>query len=158
MLDGRNVVQTQTYGPEARLGSSKSEVIISSGTIAYPEVTVPDVLLCMSAEAGRKYGSRVHPGTVTIVDSTFVGPDLVPGDRVVRIPITEAAARAGSKVVANTVALCAMNAVAGIVTREALLQAILARVPAKFRDLNVRAIDAGEHLARGMMAGEAAAG
>lgn len=155
MIDGRNVVQTQTYGPEARLGSSKSEVIISSGTIAYPEVIVPDVLLCMSMEAARKYVSKVHASTVIILDSTFVGSEITGGEHVVRIPITQAAVHAGSKVVANTVALCAMNAVASLVSREALLKAILARVPSKFRDLNVRAIEAGEHLAHSVLAGDA---
>ncbi len=147
MLEGRNVVQTQTYGPEARLGSSKSEVIISSGRIAYPEVTTPDVLLCMSQEAARKYLAKVRPDTVVIVDSSNVPADIPSPGRVVRLAITDAAVHLGSKVVANTVALCAMNAVVPLVSRECLMRAIAARVPAKYRDLNQRAGEAGEALA-----------
>ena len=147
MLDGRNAVQTQTYGPEARLGSSRAEVIISKGTIAYPEVTVPDVLLCLSAEAARKYAPKVHPGTIVILDSTNIGEDVTSPGKTVRLAITAAAIQAGSKVVANTVALCAMNTLAGLVSPESLARAISARVPARFADLNQRAIQAGARIA-----------
>jgi len=152
MIDGRNVVQTQTYGPEARLGSSKSEVIISRGVIAYPEVVVPDVVLCMSIEAAKKYGSKVGPHTLVIFDSTHVDADIPGGGRCVRVPITQAAVTAGSKVVANTVALSVLNTLLPVVSRESLLQAITARVPQRFRDLNVRAAEAGEQLAASVAA------
>lgn len=158
MLDGRNVVQTQTYGPEARLGSSKSEVIISSGTIAYPEVTVPDLVLCMSDESARKYASKVSPETVVVLDSTNIGPDVPAGGRVVRLAITEAAVKLGNKMVANTVALCAINTVMPMVSRASLAAAITARVPAKFRELNQKAIQAGEQLASEVCAGACTTG
>lgn len=148
MLDGKRVVQTQTYGPEARLGSSKAEVIISSNTIAYPEVTSPDVLLCMSADAAAKYLRTAHAGTLVILDSTNIGPDHAAPGRVVRLPITEAAVQTGSKVVANTVALWAMNELAGLVSPESLRKAITRRVPERFRALNEKAMDAGARLAR----------
>lgn len=147
MLEGKNVVQTQTYGPEARLGSSKSEVIISSGRIAYPEVTVPDVLLCMSQEAARKYLAKVRSDTIVIVDEGLVPADIPTPGKVVRLPITETAVKAGGKVVANTVALAAMNALVPMVSSASLFAAIVARVPAKFRELNQRAGEAGERLA-----------
>lgn len=152
MMDGRNVVQTQTYGPEARLGSSKSEVIISKGTIAYPEVTQPDVLLCMSAEAAKKFGGKCTPETVVIFDSTNIGPEFASPGRVFRLPITETAVKVGTKVVANTVALCVLNTLVPVVPRDTLAAAIAARVPAKFRELNQRAGEAGEQLAAGLMA------
>lgn len=147
MLDGLQVVQTQTYGPEARLGSSKSEVIISSGTIAYPEVTEPDVLLCMSAEAARKYAGKVGAQAVVILDSSNIGPEIPGGGRVLRLPITETALKAGSKVVSNIVALSVLNAVVPMVKGESLRAAVEARVPAKFRELNRRAVDEGTRLA-----------
>lgn len=152
MLDGRNVVQTQTYGPEARLGSSKSEVIVSSGTIAYPEVTVPDVLLCMSIEAANKFGKKVGPKTLVIYDSTNIDEGVAAGGNVVRVPITGAAVEVGSKVVANTVALVVLNTLLPVVSRENLIAAISARVPPKFRDLNLRAAEAGQRLAESVLA------
>lgn len=147
MLDGRNVVQTQTYGPEARLGSSRAEVIISRGTIAYPEVTVPDVVLCLSQEAARKYATKAGPATVVILDSTNIGGDIPASGRVVRLGITQAAVQAGGKVVANTVSLAVMNTLVPVVSREALARAVAARVPERFRALNALALEAGEALA-----------
>lgn len=147
MLDGRNVVQTQTYGPEARLGSSRAEVIISSSPIAYPEVTSPDVVLCLSQEAARKYAGSAGPGATVILDSTLIGEDIKGSGKVVRLPITDAAVKAGGKVVANTVALAVMNALVPVVSKDALARAVAARVPERFRDLNRRALEAGEALA-----------
>lgn len=147
MLDGLRVVQTQTYGPEARLGSSRAEVIISHSNIAYPEVTTPDVLVCLSAEAARKYIKQTRPDTIVIFDSTHIGEDVTGTARIFRLPITAAAVTAGSKVVANTVALCAMNTIAKVVSADALARAIAARVPARFRELNERAGRAGIELA-----------
>jgi 2-oxoglutarate ferredoxin oxidoreductase subunit gamma len=152
MLDGRNVVQTQTYGPEARLGSSKAEVIISSGVIAYPEVTVPDVLVCLSAEAARKYGQRVGPQTIVVFDSTNIPQDIDSPGKVVRAPITQTALAVGTKVVANTVAMGVLNTVASLVSYDALAQAIAERVPPRFRELNQRALTAGEQLGRSLTA------
>ncbi len=150
LLDGKNVVQTQSYGPEARLGASRSEVIISSRKIAYPEVTKPDILLCMSQEAFRKYAPQVSSHTVFILDSTNVEDSseiLKDSLAVYALPITETARKLGRRVVANVVALGAMSALLGLVPAANLREAVLRRVPERFRDLNVQALEAGEELA-----------
>lgn len=155
MLDGQNVVQTQSYGPEARLGSSKAEVILSRGVIAYPEVIVPDVLLCLSADAAGKYTPKVHADTIVILDSSFVADDRKCGGKVLRVAITPAAVEVGSRVVANTVALGVLNTAASLVSPESLAKAVADRVPAKFRDLNLRALEAGIRLMHPAGAAEA---
>ncbi|MEA3375983.1 MAG: 2-oxoacid:acceptor oxidoreductase family protein, partial [Chloroflexota bacterium] len=53
--EGKNVVQTQSYGPEARGGASRSEIVISEGEIDHPKVLEPNVTLCMSQEACDRY-------------------------------------------------------------------------------------------------------
>jgi 2-oxoglutarate ferredoxin oxidoreductase subunit gamma len=70
--DGKNAVQTQSYGPEARGGASKSEVVISDGEIDYPKATAPDFLLALTTDAYRNYGLPMKRGTI-IVDSTEIG-------------------------------------------------------------------------------------
>ena len=54
--DHRFVVQTQSYGPEARGGYSRSDVIISDSPIDYPELEQADLLVALSQDCGR----RVH--------------------------------------------------------------------------------------------------
>ena len=147
VLDGKFVVQTQSYGPEARLGSSKAEVIISDEEIAYPQVTVPDILICLSEESAGKYGSDAHDGTIVILDSSNIEKAQPPRGQIVRLPITQTAIDAGGKMVANVVALIVLNALAHVVNPDSLRAAILYRVPEKYRDLNIRALDRAEELA-----------
>src|SRR5512136_1327867 len=72
IFEGIQAVQSQSYGPEARGGASKSEVIISDGPIDYPKVTKCDALLAMTQEAADKYSSDLKEGGVLLIDSEFV--------------------------------------------------------------------------------------
>ncbi len=146
LLDGKNVVQTQSYGPEARLGASKSEVIISKGKIAYPQVMNPDILLCLSQDSFDKYISQTNAEAMIIVDSDLVEHGSSTNKRIYALPITKTATAVGSKVVANVVALGVMNALAGLVASTSLHEAVVKRVPERFRALNKRAVEAGEKL------------
>ena len=158
LLDGKNVVQTQSYGPEARLGASRSEVILSKRKIAYPQVLKPDVLLCMSQDSFRKFIGKTREGAVAILDATnieFDEGEIPQKVEVFPLPLTATAAALGSKVVANVVALGAMNALLGLVSPDSLRRAVVGRVPARFRELNERALEEGVKLGA---AGEERAG
>ncbi len=74
LREGKNAMQSQSYGAEARGGATKSEVIISTREIYYPEIEVPDVLLLMTKEAYQKYGTTIKEGGIRILDSFFI-PD-----------------------------------------------------------------------------------
>lgn len=146
VLEGKYVVQTQSYGPEARLGSSKAEVIISDEPIANPQVTIPDVLICLSEESVSKYAGEADADTLVVLDSSNIEAAQPPRGNVLRLPITQAAIDAGGKMVANVVALAVVNALVHVVSPGNLRAAILHRVPEKYRDLNVRALDAADAL------------
>ncbi|HNT05937.1 MAG TPA: 2-oxoacid:acceptor oxidoreductase family protein, partial [Anaerolineae bacterium] len=70
--DGRFVAQSASYGPEARGGLTRSEVVISDQEIDYPKVVRPDLLVAMNQDACDKYASRLKPDGVLVVDSTHV--------------------------------------------------------------------------------------
>ena len=145
---GRQVVQTQTYGPEARGGASKAEVIVASEPIDYPEVQHPDVSLVLSQAAYEKYAADTRPGGLLIYDSGLVEPD--PDDAsVVRcgLPFTQVASDdLGKKVVTNIVAVGALARVSGVLPVDAVRDAVLSRVPARFKELNQQAFDLGLRL------------
>jgi len=148
--DGHEVVQTQSYGPEARGGASRAEVIIADEAIDYPKVGTPDVVLVMSQEAGNKYARQVKPGGMVVVDETNVKtvPDVEEA-RVVRLPITDIARHeAGRQVTANMVALGALVGIAGLATPEAAERAVRERVPKGTEDLNLKAFRLGMKRAR----------
>ncbi|HEX9779004.1 MAG TPA: 2-oxoacid:acceptor oxidoreductase family protein [Geopsychrobacteraceae bacterium] len=144
IVEGKYAVQSQSYGPEARGGASKSEVIISDGPIDYPKATVVDACLAMTQEAADKYANGIKPGGLLLLDSDFV-TNVPQGDfRIVKIPITRTAKEdLGREIVANVVALGAMIAMTGAVSREAGEKAVLAKVPEAFLDLNKKAYSLG---------------
>ncbi len=153
IAEGKEAVQTQSYGPEARGGATKAEVIVSTGgEIDYPKVVMPDVVLAMNQESYMKFGGSVKKGGTLLVDTTFV-ENAQPGDaKLYKIPITDLAREAtGRPLVANIVAMAALNEITGLVSRETLTNAVLARVPKGTEELNKKALDAGFEAARRLM-------
>jgi 2-oxoglutarate ferredoxin oxidoreductase subunit gamma len=144
IIEGKHAVQSQSYGPEARGGASKSEVIISDDPIDYPKATVVDACLAMTQEAADKYANGIKDGGVLLLDDDFV-PNTPEGDyKVIRIPIMRAAKEEiGREIVANVVALGAMIALTDVVSREAGEKAVLAKVPEAFKELNQKAFSLG---------------
>ncbi len=69
--NGKYVAQSQSYGPEARGGASRSELIISDEPIDYPLIEIPDFLLSLTEEAYDKYGYSVKDDAVTVVDDSI---------------------------------------------------------------------------------------
>ena len=144
IIEGKNAVQSQSYGPEARGGASKSEVIISDEPIDYPKATIVDACLAMTQEAADKYANGIKKGGVLLLDSDFA-PNAPEGDfRIIKMPIMRTAKdEIGREIVANVVALGAMIALTDVVSREAGLKAVLAKVPKAFIELNEKAYNAG---------------
>lgn len=142
--EGLHVVQTQSYGPEARLGASKSDVILSREDIAFPGVTEPDVLLCLSRDAFSKYGATAAAGGLRLVDRQ-VAAEVPVGDAMV-LPLVDTAQSIGDVIVTNVVALGALVALSGAVSRSSLRDALRGRVKPQLVDLNERALAAGWEL------------
>jgi len=70
--EGYEVAQTQSYGPEARGGASRSDLVISSLTISYPKPEQLDLLVAMSQEACNLYYRHLKPGGLLLVDDSLV--------------------------------------------------------------------------------------
>jgi 2-oxoglutarate ferredoxin oxidoreductase subunit gamma len=142
IYDGKMVVQTQSYGPEARGGASKSEVVIADGEIDHPEVLSADVVVTLSQEAYDKYAGSVNPGGLLIVDDEKVNG--VSNTNAVKIPISRLAlATTGKIITANTVALGVLVGLTGVVSRQAIEQAVAARAPHGTEEMNRKALEAG---------------
>jgi len=145
--DHKNATQSQSYGPEARGGASKSEVIISDEDIDYPKATSIDLLLAMTQEAMDKYSKDIKPGGIVLVDSSFIR--MIPqGDfQVYSYPISALAEeKIGRKIVANIIALGAIVNLSRIVSEEAVIKSIRSRVPKGTEDLNIKAFQFGKEL------------
>ena len=145
--DGKNVVQTQSYGPEARGGASRSEIVVSDGTIDYPKVLEPDITLCMSQEACDRYGDHTREGGLLILDTDHV--DRASTTQAVRVPLTSLAKEVASRAItANVVGLGLLAGLTNIVSRQSLEEAVRAHAPDGTAELNLRALAAGYEEAR----------
>lgn len=147
IYDEKNATQSQSYGPEARGGASRSEVIISDGDIDYPKATNINLLLAMTQEAVDKYASEVKDGGIIITDSGYVR-NLPEGKfKVYSFPITQIAEeKIGKKIVANIIALGTIERLSKIVSPEAIVSAIRARVPKGTEETNISAFKQGQEL------------
>jgi 2-oxoglutarate ferredoxin oxidoreductase subunit gamma len=151
IYEGKEVCQTQAYGPEARGGASKAEVVISDTEIDYPKAIKPDLVLAMNQKACDSYCYDLKPGGLIIVDGTLV-KDL-PTPQAIALPFTQIARQElGREMVANIVALGALAKISGIVAVNNLEKAVLARVPKGTEELNRRALAAGVKAAAELLA------
>lgn len=151
IYDGKIATQAQSYGPEARGGASKSDVVISDGEIDYPAASSLDLLLALTQESVDAYLEDVKPGGIVLVDSDLVGAVPDGGYDVVRLPIVETArSKVGKVISANLVAVGVIAGLIGIVSVTAIESAIKARVPRGTEDFNLRAFHAGLDMAKAL--------
>ncbi|MDR0453475.1 MAG: 2-oxoacid:acceptor oxidoreductase family protein [Deferribacteraceae bacterium] len=147
LFDGKNAVQTQSYGPEARGGASKAEVIISDAEINYPKVRTPDVLVALTQESLNKYIKDVKSNAVIIVDSMLVKKPPQGEFRVYTLPIIHTASDiVGSILTANIVTLGVLNKIYPLVTDDALIKTVTEMFSSKSADMNIKALKEGARL------------
>ncbi|MGO9572311.1 MAG: 2-oxoacid:acceptor oxidoreductase family protein [Desulfomonilaceae bacterium] len=147
VFDGREVAMVQSYGPEARGGTSKAEVIISDTFIDYPLCTQVDLLLTLNQDACDTYCWDLKPTAWILVDGDLVTHP--PTSRAIALPFTAIARDKLKKImVANVVALGAISELTGIVTRRSLERSLLSRVPQGTEELNKKALSLGVKLVR----------
>ncbi len=148
LLDGNNSLQSQSYGPEARGGASKAEVIISKEEIDFPKVEMPDVLLSLTQVACDKYSAEIADDGILIVDETVDLNDVKESVTLYRVPILKTASEViGKSIVANIVAIGFITEITGLVSKQSVEKAILNRIPKGTEALNKRALEQGYQLA-----------
>lgn len=145
ILEGKNVVQTQSYGIASRGGFSASEVIVDRDEIIFQQVREPDVILALTEEAMEKYISYAAKGVPVFYDTTLLSPRS--GENLYGYPFTEMAEGLGHPGAANMIALGVMGSVTGMVEKESLNKVINKRFSGKTADINIKALNKGFGLA-----------
>lgn len=142
IYDGKQATQTQSYGPEARGGASRSEVVISDGEIDHPEVLSADVVIALSKAAYKKFAKTVRAGGVLIVDEDRV--ETAADFNGIKIPVARLAQETtGKAITANTVALGVLVGLTNVVSRAAIEKAVTTRAPKGTEQMNRKALQAG---------------
>lgn len=149
--DGLNAIQTQSYGPEARGGASKAEVIISKTEIKYPKVVKNDMLLALTQKSYDKYIASLDKDGILVVDESVNVKEDVPYT-VYKLPILETAtSKIGTHMVANIVSVGVLYALMGegVINIETIKKSISDRVPPVTIEKNINAFEEGIKLIRG---------
>ena len=148
--EGLHVVQSQSYGPEARGGKSKAEVVISTEPIDYPKAIKPNLQVILTQQAAEEYAGETLPGGRIIYDDFFVTSFPQVDANVYYLPIIRTAReKIGKEIVTNMVALGAVARVLELekITKpESSKKAILGKVPQGTKQLNSQAFDEGYEL------------
>ncbi len=143
IFDGKNTTFIQDYGPEARGGACRADVVISDERVLYPYIKAPSILVAMSQQAYDKYHTENRQDTLVIIDEDLVKPIEKKRGGLFTIPARRIAEELGRVTVANVVMLGFFTAVTGIVSIDAMKKSILASVPKGTEELNMKAIERG---------------
>ena len=149
-MDGRQVVQSQSYGPEARGGMCKAETIVSDERIFYTKVEKPNLLLSLTQVSFDKYSKHLAPNSIVIVDDSIEVPArLAAKHEVLRLPIIESANEViKNKMAANIISCGAVNEALKLASIDSLQEAVLNHVPKGTEETNIRAMKLGAELVR----------
>ncbi|MFO8084985.1 MAG: 2-oxoacid:acceptor oxidoreductase family protein [Desulfobacterales bacterium] len=149
LYEGLIAVQSQSYGPEARGGATRSEVIISESEIFFPKVTQPNVLVCLTQEAYNKFYAITRPGGILITDNYYVETWKKVDSRQIELPIYQTVMqKIGKPIVLN---ICMLGAVIGIthlVKPESIMKTLKTRINPEFLSMNQEALELGMDLAK----------
>ncbi len=144
LYGGKEATLTQSFGPEARGGACSAQLVVSDSRILYPYLVRPDILVCMSQEAYEKFEPELSPDGILLLEADLVKPHAT-RDRIRQFSIaaTRIAESMGNRLYANLVMLGFMVAVTGVVSKEAVLQALPGTVPDRLLQKNIEAFNRG---------------
>lgn len=137
-------VQSQMYGPEARGGATRTDIIISDSKINYPKVTQPNVLVCLTQEAYNKFYTIIRPGGLLITDTRYVKiqrkADAVQKELPMYQTVVE---KIGKPIVFNIFMLGVVISMTQLVKPESIMKVLETRIPSGFLEMNRQALNLG---------------
>ncbi|MCP4579547.1 MAG: 2-oxoacid:ferredoxin oxidoreductase subunit gamma [Deltaproteobacteria bacterium] len=149
LYENLNAVQTQSYGPEARGGATRADVIISEAAIRHPKVINPHILICLTQEAYNKYAGIVRPGGLMLTDMKYVKIDYKVDARQVELEMYQSVMeKIGKPIVFNICMLGALIELTGLVKQDSILKVLKEKIGPDFMTMNQAALETGIQLAR----------
>lgn len=141
--------QTQAYGPEARGGATRSDIIISDTDIHFPKVTQPNILVCLTQEAYMKFYDIVRPGGLLLIDSLHVKSLQTVDSQQIQLPMHQTVVeKLGSPIALSTCMLGALLELKDIVNPDALIKVLKEKIPEAFYEMNLEAFRLGQALVK----------
>lgn len=148
--DGKQAIQCQSYGPEARGGSCKAECIVDEAKIAYTKVGHPTLLLSLTSQSFEKYSSILDEDAILVVDSEIEVPQMYFDNyKVYHLPILQSAKEViGNAMSANIICCGVVNEILKLASWDKVEEAVVNHIPKGTEELNLKALHYGEELVK----------
>ncbi len=141
-----NVSQTQSYGPEARGGDCKAEVVVSDNEeIDYMKVERADIFIAFNQLGYEQYKKQTKKDGVILANSSLVKVDPVDEQKVYEIPASEIADTRFKPFAVNIVMLGALTKLLPKLQYQTTRDAIRGNFSKNVAEMNLLAFDAGYH-------------
>ena len=142
LIEDKQIVLLKSYGPEARGGACRSELVVDENE-CYPAITCPDFLLSMSQLSYNLYTEDADENTIILVDDELVKKTDDRFSKTYKLPLTNIAKeKTGKTICANIVALGAISRILGIDEKK-MVEVLKEKLPAKILDINLTAFEEG---------------
>lgn len=144
--DGKNSIQTQSYGAEQRGTKVKSDILISK----YDEPTFPlfnsvDILVAFSQDAFNHFHPSTRKNSIILINKDLVNYNE-DNKNIYKVPASSLADELNNPKIMNIIMLGSLQKITNIVTKESLLKAIELSVPKKYIDVNIEGFQKGYNL------------
>lgn len=137
-------VQSQMYGPEARGGATRSDIIISDSKINYPKVIQPNVLVCLTQQAYNKFYPIIRPGGLLVTDTRYVKTQRKADAIQKELPMFQTVMeKIGKPIVFNICMLGVVISMTQLVKSESIMKVLETRIPSGFLEMNREALTIG---------------
>lgn len=148
IFEGKNAIQSQSYGAAARGGATRADILISDGNLYYPKVEEADVFVALMQEGYDKYVNVIKPGGLMIIDPRYVTPGNV-NAKILELPMYDTVVKEiGKPIVYSVSVVGALIGATGICKPESAISVIEDAMPPAFFDMNKQALELGIALAK----------
>jgi len=155
--DGKQATMVQSYGPEARGSACAAQVVIADEKIHDPYVRRQEILAALSQEGFDLFAPQLGRDGVLLYDEDLVerGDGANELALAAAVPATRTAEKMGRRMAANIVMLGFLTGCTGLVSPEAMEQAVRTSVPAGTEEFNLSALRQGLEYAAAVPQGAA---
>ena len=144
IFEGKNAIQSQSYGAAARGGATRTDIVIADSEINFPKVIQPNILVSLTQESYNKFSPIIRPGGLLLVDSKYVtiGKKVDAKHKV--LPMFDTVLKEiGKPIVFNICMLGALIGITKLIKPESILKVLETTIPKDFMEMNKKALEIG---------------
>lgn len=146
VYDQKLATLSSEYGTETRGTFAKSDIIISEEPIYFPDVTNPNLVVCLHQIAYERYSSKIPSDALILFDSDQITPHPENNANEQGVPISRMAKELGNPATANILTMGIILGLLHLVSPEGakgVIRKFFASKGEKIIDLNLYAFDTG---------------